>query len=115
MNVIAISAQTRMDTGIPQLMPPTLLTRRLVTLGKYNSEQLNIAEIELAVLSNSCLSRRIPEEPTLRRKVDGNVLDRNAKAIPVKWKFTAQEARRKLARLYRRSGLVVSLQATRSH
>ena len=61
---------------------------------------LNIAEIELAVLSNSCLSRRIPDEPTLRREVDANVRDRNAKATPVKWKFTAQDARRKLARLY---------------
>jgi hypothetical protein len=61
---------------------------------------LNIAEIELAVLSNSCLSRRIPDEPTLRREVDANVRERNAKASPVKWKFTAQEARRKLARLY---------------
>jgi hypothetical protein len=61
---------------------------------------LNIAEIELAVLSNSCLSRRIPDEPTLRREVDANVRERNAKASPVKWKFTAQDARRKLARLY---------------
>ena len=32
---------------------------------------LNIAEIELAVLSNSCLSRRIPDEPTLCREVNG--------------------------------------------
>lgn len=61
---------------------------------------LNIAEIELAVLSNSCLSKRIPDAETLQRKVDANVRDRNAKAIPVKWRFTTQEARRKLARLY---------------
>lgn len=61
---------------------------------------LNIAEIELAVLSNSCLSRRIPDETTLRLEVNANVCERNARASPVKWKFTAQEARRKLARLY---------------
>ena len=61
---------------------------------------LNIAEIELAVLSNSCLSRRIPDETTLRLEVNANVRERNARASPVKWKFTAQEARRKLARLY---------------
>ena len=41
-----------------------------------------------------------PDEPTLRREVDANVCERNAKACPVKWKFTAQDARRKLARLY---------------
>ena len=63
-------------------------------------DDLDLAEIELAVLSNSCLSRRIPDEPTLRREVNANVRERNAKASPVKWKFTAQDARRKLARLY---------------
>ena len=63
---------------------------------------LNIAEIELAVLSNSCLSKRIPNAETLQREVDANVRERNAKAIPVKWRFTTQDARRKLARLYPR-------------
>lgn len=61
---------------------------------------LNIAEMEFAVLSNMCLSQRIPDEATLRRHVEANVHERNTKAIPVKWQFTAQDARRKLARLY---------------
>jgi hypothetical protein len=63
---------------------------------------LNIAEIELAVLSNMVLSQRIPDEPTLRREIDANVRERNAKAAPVKWRFTIQDARRKLARMYPR-------------
>lgn len=63
---------------------------------------LNIAEIELAVLSNMCLSQRIPDEETLRQHVEANVRERNIKASPVKWKFTTQEARRKLNRLYPR-------------
>jgi DDE superfamily endonuclease len=63
---------------------------------------LNIAEIELAVLSNMCLSQRIPDEQTLRREVEANVRERNAKAAPVKWRFTTQDARRKLARMYPR-------------
>lgn len=61
---------------------------------------LNIAEIELAVLSNMCLSQRIPDKETLRRQVETNVEARNAKATPVNWRFTTQDARRKLARLY---------------
>jgi DDE superfamily endonuclease len=61
---------------------------------------LNIAEIELAVLSNMCLSQRIPDKDTLRRKVEANVCKRNLKATPVNWRFTTQNARRKLARLY---------------
>lgn len=63
---------------------------------------LNIAETGLAVLSNMCLSQRIPEEETLRQQVTANVSERNAKASPVKWKSTTQEARRKLNRLYPR-------------
>jgi len=63
---------------------------------------LNIAEIELAVLSNMCLSQRIPDEDALRRQVEANVRERNLKATPVKWRFTTQHARRKLARMYPR-------------
>ena len=59
---------------------------------------LNIAEIELAVLSNMCLSPRIADDATLKREIDANVSERNAKAEPVKWRFTNQEARCKLAR-----------------
>jgi len=61
---------------------------------------LNIAEIEFAVLTNMCLSQRIPDEETLRREITANVAERNARATPVKWKFTAQRARTKLKRLY---------------
>jgi hypothetical protein len=61
---------------------------------------LNIAEIELAVLSNSGLSHRIPDKECLRRQVEANVRERNLKATPVNWRFTTQQARRKLARLY---------------
>jgi hypothetical protein len=61
---------------------------------------LNIAGIELAVLSNTCLSRRIPDKDRLRREVEANVQAGNVKAMPVKWRFTTQDARRKLARLY---------------
>lgn len=60
---------------------------------------LNIAEIELAVLSNMCPDR-IPDEETLRKHVEANVKERNVKAEPVKWRFNTQDARRKLARLY---------------
>ncbi len=61
-----------------------------------------IAEIELAVLSNMCLTQRIPDKDHLRREVEANVNARNAKAAPVNWRFTSQDARRKLTRLYPR-------------
>jgi transposase len=61
---------------------------------------LNVAEIELAVLANMRLSPRIPDEETLRREIEANVRERNPKAIKVNGRFTTQDARRKLARLY---------------
>ena len=61
---------------------------------------MNIAEIELAVLSNMCLSQRIPDKEALRRGVEANVQKCSLKATPVNWRFTNQDARRKLARLY---------------
>ena len=63
---------------------------------------MNIAEIELAVLSNMCLTQRIPDKDHLRREVEANINARNAKAAPVNWRFTSQDARRKMARLYPR-------------
>ncbi len=47
---------------------------------------LNIAEIELAVLSNMCLSQRIPDKETLRREVEANVQEPNLKAKAVNWR-----------------------------
>jgi transposase len=61
---------------------------------------LNIAEIEFAVLSYMCLSERIPDVETLTREVAANVALRNARALPVKWRFTTEDARVKLQRLY---------------
>ena len=58
--------------------------------------------MELAVVSKMSLSQRIPAEETLRPHVETNIRERNAKAQPVKRRFTAQDARRKLARLYPR-------------
>jgi len=61
---------------------------------------LNVAELEFAVLSKSCLDRRIPDETTLKREVAANIAERNARAHRVQWKFTAKDARQKLHRLY---------------
>lgn len=61
---------------------------------------LNIAEIEFAVLANMCLGKRIADEKILKMVVDANVAERNAQARPVKWKFTTNDARVKMRRLY---------------
>lgn len=61
---------------------------------------LNLAELELSVLSRQCLDRRIPDQATLEREVKAWEARRNASPAPVNWRFTTAEARIKLKRLY---------------
>ena len=61
---------------------------------------LNMAEMELSVLSRQCLSRRIPDQETLKREVEAWVKNRNSKKSKVDWRFTTSDARIKLKRLY---------------
>ena len=61
---------------------------------------LNMAEIELSVLTRQCLDRRIPDKETLTREVAAWEKERNQRVCKVDWQFTAKDARVKLKRLY---------------
>jgi hypothetical protein len=61
---------------------------------------LNIAEIELSILSRQCLDRRVPDCATLRAEVAAWETQRNAAGGTVDWRFTTADARIKLKRLY---------------
>jgi hypothetical protein len=61
---------------------------------------LNVAEIELSVLSRQCLDRRIESEEELLKQLEPWEVVRNDRAIGVKWRFTTADARIKLRRLY---------------
>lgn len=61
---------------------------------------LNIAEIELSVFTKQCLNRRIPDLPTLQREAKAWHKVRNEAEKSVDWRFTTEDARIKLKRLY---------------
>lgn len=61
---------------------------------------LNVAEIELRVLSVQCLDRRISDKESLAREVAAWEASRNSVCAAVDWQFTTHDARRKLKRLY---------------
>ncbi len=61
---------------------------------------LNVAEIELSVLSRQCLNRRIETAETVRREVAAWEEPRNDRAAEVQWRFTTADARIKLRHLY---------------
>lgn len=61
---------------------------------------LNIAEIELSVMTRQCLARRIPDEVSLKREIAAYEEGRNQAKATINWRFTSQDARVKLHRLY---------------
>ena len=61
---------------------------------------LNIAECELSALSRQCLDRRFPDFAALAAEVAAWQARRNAAGTRVDWRFTTDDARIKLKRLY---------------
>src|SRR5919202_146769 len=61
---------------------------------------LNMAEIELSVLSRQCLDRRVPDFETLQAEVSAWQERRDATATKIDWRFRTEDARIKLKRLY---------------
>lgn len=61
---------------------------------------LNMAEIELNVLSSQCLDRRIGEKQILINEVKAWETRRNQDLKTVNWQFTTADARIKLSKLY---------------
>ena len=61
---------------------------------------LNMAEIELSVLSRQCLDRRIGDLSVLKTEVEAWQEQRNQEKTWIGWRFTTADARIKLHRLY---------------
>jgi hypothetical protein len=61
---------------------------------------LNMAEIELNVLTGQCLNRRIDNIEEVRKEASAWQEHRNNKNAKVNWHFTTENARIKLLRLY---------------
>lgn len=61
---------------------------------------LNMAEIEIGILSRQCLDRRIANRELLQSEVDAWQQARNEENRTIKWNFTRQDADQKLGRHY---------------
>jgi hypothetical protein len=67
---------------------------------------LNMVEIEIGVLKQQCLSRRIPNREALVREIAVWQAHRNASAARVRWMFTTERARAKFGRVYRSLAII---------
>ena len=61
---------------------------------------LDMAEIELNILTRQCLDRRISSFEKLARELAAWEKDRNENLTPIHWQFTLPKARTKLVSLY---------------
>ena len=91
-------------TSLYERFPPEIARRLAERLEIHYTPKhgswLDIAEIELSVLSRQCLNRRLDSLDALKREVEEWLRDRNNRQTKVKWHFTAADARVKLRRLY---------------
>jgi hypothetical protein len=61
---------------------------------------LNMAEAELSVLAGQCLDRRMESADLVRQEVAAWEAERNRREAKVRWRFTTEDARVKLEKLY---------------
>ena len=95
---------THKGASLYEKFPPAearrLLNRLEIHYTPKHASWLNIAEIELRVLSGQCLNRRIPDKQTLEKEVRAWQKQRNLLQAKVDWQFTTEDARIKLKKLY---------------
>ena len=77
-----------------------LLNRMEFHYTPKHASWLNIAEIELSVLSRECLGRRIPDQQTLVKEISIWEKERNKKGACTNWRFQSKDARIKLKKFY---------------
>ncbi len=95
---------THGPASLYEVFPPTEAKRLADKLEIHYTPKhgswLNMAEIELSVLSRQCLDRRVPDVATLIAEVQAWEARRNAAGGSIQWRFTTEDARIKLKKLY---------------
>jgi len=95
---------THTHAALYEAFPPDE-ARRLVERFEWHytpkhGSWLNMAESELSIITRQCLNRRIDDKTTLASETDQWQQDRNDLRQTANWRFTTDDARIKLKRLY---------------
>lgn len=102
--VVMDNLNTHKPSSLYKAFPPSEAKRIMERLEFHYTPKhgswLNMAEIEFGILQRQCLNRRIPDQETLRDEVAAWQQRRNTEAVDVNWRFTTEDARIKLKRLY---------------
>lgn len=61
---------------------------------------LDMAEIEISIMSRQALAKALPDLDSFKKQVRIWTIKQNAKCVKINWQFKTKDARVKLARLY---------------
>ena len=102
--VVMDNLSTHSPSALYQAFPPSEARRILRRLEFHytprHASWLNMVEIEIGVLRSQCLERRIDNRKLLVSEVAAWERQRNNSGARIKWMFTPEKARAKMARAY---------------
>lgn len=102
--VVMDNLNTHSTASLYEAFPPAEARRLAEKLEIHHTPKhgswLDIAEIELSVLARQCLHQRIGSLAELKEILKNWENQRNAKSHAISWRFTTEDARIKLRRLY---------------
>jgi len=102
--LVCDNLNTHTAGSLYEAFPPEEARRILDRLELHHTPKhgswLNMAEIELSVLSRQCLDRRIADDAALRHEIAAWEAPRNRAEATMDWRFTTADARIKLKHLY---------------
>ena len=102
--VVQDNLSTHSAGALYQAFPPGAARRILRRLEFHytpkHASWLNMVEIEIGVLRGQCLYRRIDDPKRLSREITAWERQRNAARSRIKWMFTTDKARAKMAGAY---------------
>jgi hypothetical protein len=102
--VVLDNLNTHKRASLYEAYPPEEARRILRRLEFHHTPKhaswLNMAEIEIGVLTRQCLDRRIPDQEALGQQTIAWEAGRNAAGATISWRFTVHDARSRLVHLY---------------
>lgn len=104
LQVVLDNLSTHTPAAFYEAFPPAEARRVLQKLEFHyvpkHASWLNMVEIEIGVLANQCLARRIPDLDTMTMEVNAWTTTRNDTGVAVRWMFGIEQARTKLGHAY---------------
>lgn len=106
--VVLDNLSSHSAAALYQTFPPAEARRVIRRLEFHytpkHASWLNMVEIEIGVLRTQCLDRRIDNRHDMETEIAAWQNKRNASAARIKWMFSTENARNKLARAYPKIG-----------